>query len=293
MEGFESASPATVTFSGEALDRSKAGMELIIVGGRGAGQHRRIVSIDEGTASLESPWRVVPDRSSRFSIAYAAYRAAIYDNSFEGRNTYSQHDSDSTAVLLYGNVYDMVVDSNRIRQMRHAIMTVAFGPTGGASPYFLQYSNNKVSDSNSGLYVGTTFSTGDAAGIWGGLGNIYRDNTFDRLAHIGVEYESWSYDGADYNGTVFEGNEFRNLPYGFIDAFRLMWTYDSAFEPQPKRSSRKYNTILYRNSFERGTAPLRRSVGFKSLDPRNTYLNLGSTWTGFSSGNEGRAAADE
>jgi len=287
VEGFEAATETTVSFQDDAIASLSAGKDLIIVGGRGAGQHRYITSIRAGLAVLDRPWNVVPDISSRFAIAHAAYRAAIYDNTFEGRDSYSQHDSDSTAVLLYGNVYDMVVDHNRIRQMRHAMMTVALASTHGMSPYFLQYSNNAVTDSNSGLYVGTTFADSGVAGIWGGLGNIYRKNTFDGLAHIGVEYESWTYDGADYNGTVFEGNSFKNLPFGFIDAYQLMWTYTAAFKEPPPRSSRKYNTILYRNSFERGSARFRRSVGFKSLQPENTWLNIGSTWTGFASGNEG------
>ena len=71
------------------------------------------------------------------------------------------------------------------------------------------------------------------AGVWGGLGNIYRKNTFNSLAHIGVEFESWGYNGADYNGTVFEGNRFTNLIFGFIDAFHLMWTYTAASKLRP------------------------------------------------------------
>lgn len=284
---FQEATGTTVSFGDRAPESVSAGKELIVVGGRGAGQHRYIESMRGGTAILGSPWNVVPDKSSRLAVAYSAYRGAVYDNTFEGRDSYSAHDSDSTAVLLYGNVYDMVVDHNRIRQMRHGMMTIALDSTEGMSPYFLQYSNNAVSDSSSGLYVGTTFTQSGVRGIWGGLGNIYRNNTFDRLSHIGVEYESWGYEGADYNGTVFEGNRFTNLSFGFIDAFQLMWTYTAGFKEPPEYSSRKYNTILYKNSFERGSAPLRNSLGFKSLQPKNTWLNIGSTWTGFASGNKG------
>ncbi|MEK1890957.1 MAG: glycosyl hydrolase family 28-related protein [Phyllobacterium sp.] len=286
-DGFVTATPTSATFKELSASDKPGGADLVIVGGRGAGQRRHILGVEANTATLDRPWNVVPDRSSRFALASVASQIAVYKNRFEGRPSFSQHDSDSTAVLLYGNVYDAVVDSNQISQMRHAMMTVALVSTAGLSPYFLQYSNNMVSDSNSGLYVGTTFTDKGAEGVWGGLGNIYRKNTFDRLAYIGVEYESWSYEGADYNGTVFEGNRFRNLPYGFIDAFRLMWTYDGNFKEAPRRSSRKYNTILYRNSFDRGAAPLPRSIGFKSLQPVNTWLNIDSTWTGFASGNSG------
>jgi polygalacturonase len=288
-DGFKAATANTVSFSSLSASDKAGGQDLVVVGGRGAGQHRRIVSVNDNTATLDKPWNVVPDSSSRFALAAAASQVAIYNNTFQGRPSYFKHDSDSTAVLLYGNVYDAVVDRNNISQMRHGMMTVALSSANGLSPYFLQYSNNTVSDSNSGLYVGTTFTDSGVAGVWGGLGNVYRKNTFNRLAHIGVEFESWGYNGADYNGTVFEGNRFTNLKFGFIDAFQLMWTYTGSFKAPPLYSSRKYNTILYKNVFERGAALGPGSVGFKTLQPKNTWLNVGSTWTGFESGNKGPA----
>jgi polygalacturonase len=286
-DGFKAATANTVTFSSLSASDKAGGQDLVIVGGRGAGQRRHIVSASENTATLDEPWNVIPDSTSRFALAATASRVAIYNNTFQGRPSYFRHDSDSTAVLLYGNVYDAVVDRNNISQMRHGMMTVALSSAYGLSPYFLQYSNNTVTDSNSGLYVGTTFTDSGVAGVWGGLGNVYRKNTFNRLAHIGVEFESWGYNGADYNGTVFEGNRFTNLKFGFIDAFQLMWTYTGSFKAPPMYSSRKYNTILYRNVFDRGAALATGSVGFKTLQPKNTWLNIDSTWTGFASGNTG------
>jgi hypothetical protein len=286
LSGFEGATPTTASFQSLKQPDAAGGMDLVIVGGRGAGQRRHVVSVTGGTATLEAPWNVVPDATSRFALAAAASRAAIYGNRFEGRASYAEHDSDSTAVLLYGSVYDMVVDHNRISQMRHAMMTVALNSTDGLSPYFLQYSNNTVTDSNSGLYVGTTFTDAGLAGVWGGLGNIYRDNSFERLAHIGVEFESWAHEGADYDATVFEGNRFKDLPFGFIDAYQLMWTYKRPFKAPPELSSRKVNTVLYKNSFTRGSARFAESVGFRSMEPRNTWVAVGSTWEGFAVGNE-------
>ncbi len=264
-----------------------SGRDLVIVGGRGAGQHRHIVSTDGATVLLEKAWNVVPDRTSRFALAATASRAVIYDNSFEGRASYAQHDSDSTGVLLYGNVYDMVVDSNRISQMRHGMMTIALDSTRGLSPYFLQYSNNRVTRSNSGLYVGTTFADSGVAGIWGGLGNVYRGNTFTDIAYIGVEYETWNHPGADYNGTVFDGNTFANLRYGFVDAYRLMWTHDGSFKAGPAERSRRINTVLYDNNFTKGTPDAVESSGFVTMHPENSWANFGSTWSGFATGNSG------
>ncbi|MGK6313099.1 glycosyl hydrolase family 28-related protein [Neorhizobium sp. DT-125] len=286
---FVRASADSVTFRSLA-DWGKpvaSGRDLVIIGGRGAGQHRHITSVNGSTVTIESPWNVIPDRTSRFALAATASRAVIYNNTFEGRASFSEHDSDSTGVLLYGNVYDVVVDSNDISQMRHGMMTVALDSTYGLSPYFLQYSNNRVSRSNSGLYVGTTFADSGVAGIWGGLGNVYRKNSFDDIAYIGVEYETWDHDGSDYNGTVFDGNRFTNLRYGFVDGYKLMWTHDGVFKAAPSSRPRRFNTILHRNHFHRGSARLEGSKGFLTMHPDNTWLNIGSTWEGFASGNAG------
>lgn len=288
---FVSATASTVRFRradwGEPLP---SGRDLVIVAGRGAGQRRHIASISGTIATLESEWTVIPDLSSRFALAVTASRAAIYKNRLDGRGSYSRHDSDSTGVLLYGNVYDTVVDSNAISRMRHGMMTVALGSHEGLSPYFLQYSNNHVSRSNSGLYIGTTFAEAGLAGVWGGLGNVYRKNRFEDVAYIGVEYETWDHHGGDYNGTVFDGNRFSNLRYGFIDGYKLMWTHDGRFKAGPAARSRRINTVLHDNQFIRGTAPLAESKGFLSMHPDNSWLNSGSTWSGFSTGNEGPAS---
>lgn len=289
---FVGATVDTVTFSSDQdWDQPLAsGRDLVVVGGRGAGQRRTIVSIDGATAKLDVEWVVVPDATSRFAYAATASRAVIYKNTFEGRPTYDQHDSDSTAVLLYGNVYDVVVDSNEISHMRHGMMTVALDSAYGLSPYFLQYSNNRVSRSNSGLYVGTTFADEGVAGIWGGLGNVYRKNIFEDISYIGVEYETWDHPGADYNGTVFDRNRFEDLRYGFIDGYKLMWTHDGRFKVGPEgRRSRRVNTVLYRNEFFRGSAPSDGSAGFLSLHRDNSWINVGSTWQGFARGNRGPA----
>jgi polygalacturonase len=288
---FVSGTKNTVTFRSADWGQSlEGGRDLVIVGGRGAGQQRHIISVNGSTATLESAWRVVPDRTSRFALAATASRAVIYRNTFDGRESYSLHDSDSTGVLLYGNVYDAVVDSNTISRMRHGMMTVALASSEGLSPYFLQYSNNRVSRSNSGLYVGTTFADTGQPGIWGGLGNVYRRNQFEDIAYIGVEFETWDHSGSDYNGTVFDANRFSGVRYGFVDGYKLMWTHDGTFRAAPPVRPRRINTVLHNNEFDRGAARFGGSIGFLTQHPDNSWANIGSRWTGFSAGSAGPVA---
>lgn len=285
-----SASGVTFRSLADMPEEVPGGRDLVIVGGRGAGQHRHIISRSGSTLHLERPFAVMPDETSRFALAAIASRAAVYDNSFEGRPSYSLHDSDTTAVLLYGSVYDVVVDSNRISQMRHGMMTVALDSARGLSPYFLQYSNNIVRRSNSGLYVGTTFADAGVPGIWGGLGNVYRNNRFKDIAYIGIEYETWDHEGSDFAGTVFDRNEVTDVRFGFVDGYKLMWTHNAQFKAAPAGRPKRIDTVLYRNRFQRGAASLPGSRGFVTMHPDNSWIDIGSTWEGFEASNHGPGA---
>jgi polygalacturonase len=287
-----SAQSGKVTFRSlaEMPEDVPGGRDLVIVGGRGAGQHRHILSHSGSTVLLEEPWTVIPDKTSRIALAAVASNAAIYDNRFEGRSSYSLHDSDTTGVLLYGNVYDVVVDSNRISRMRHGMMTVALDSASGLSPYFLQYSNNLVINSNSGLYVGTTFAERGIPAVWGGLGNVYRKNRFEQITHIGIEYDTWDQYGSDFDGTVFDSNSFVDVRFGFVDGYKLMWTHDGTFKAAPGPHSKRLRTVLYHNRFDGGSAGGIGSRGFVTMHPGNSWVNIGSTWKRFETGNLGPSA---
>lgn len=95
--------------------------------------------------------------------------------------------------------------------------------------------------------------------------------------------------GRDF-GTVFDANRFTGLRYGFVDGYKLMWTHDGKFKAGPPASSKRMNTILHNNRFDRGSAKVDGSSGFLTMHPGNTWMNVGSTWTNFSRGNQGIGA---
>jgi polygalacturonase len=245
------------------------------------------VSSEGGNIRLDRAWDVLPDlASSLFFVTPTASHAVIYRNRFQGRPTYAAHDSDSTAVLVWGLCYDMVVAENDISRMRHGIMVAATSGTRGDSvsaPFFVLVRDNRISEGNNGIYTGLTFGYDTDRAVTGGLGNVFRGNLITRMTHIGIAVDTWDSAGGDANAVVFERNTLADLPYGVVSGLKLIWT-GTDFRPTPRSGTRLRQMVLHGNRIERGDQPLAGSIGFRS-DTFQHWLDVQSAWTGFADGN--------
>lgn len=289
LEGHaEAVTSTTVRFVSLHPADVQGGVDIIIVGGRGVGQRRRVMSVAANTATLDRPWDVIPDTTtSLFEVTPIAEKVVAYKNTFQGRATYIDNDSNSTAFLANGSCYDMVVDSNTISRMRHGIMIDSVGNTDGefsvAPTYFALVANNKISYCNNGIYTGFTFGSAFGDGVISGLCNTFRSNIITNISHIGIAIDTWDTAGADQYNIVFDRNYTANAYYGFITASKIMWTV-SPFTPTPANGTHLNNMVMRYSNFTRGTAALAGSIGFKS-DPFQTFVNLNSNFAGFETGN--------
>ncbi len=118
-----SATPNTVTLDpylnskGEPLGSETAGWyldaaygdgwDIVITAGKGLGQRRRVLSLDEAskTMTIEGEWDVIPDETSDFVFTIAAYSATIYNN---------YANTGAKGLWLYGDCYDCVVSENNL-----------------------------------------------------------------------------------------------------------------------------------------------------------------------------------
>jgi hypothetical protein len=80
------------------------GREVQLVEGRGAGQTRTIVALTNNLVTLDRPWSVAPDATSRFVVAAERRHLLYVDNDTE---------DSSIAIQLYGGLTDGVLARNR------------------------------------------------------------------------------------------------------------------------------------------------------------------------------------
>ena len=188
----------------ECLD----GACIEIVGGRGAGQVRDIVQREGSIVTLDRPWIVEPDETSRisFSAPPSFRQVTLVDNRIVSQNE---------NVIIWGATYDAVVDGNYVAD-GHGIglwsirLEAKQGVWGGAA--FVQIVNNVVDrgwvgpvtrenllTAPKGIdFIATLQASGTTAG-YDCLGLVVRGNHATRDTGIGFR-TTWRR-GADWDGT--------------------------------------------------------------------------------------------
>jgi hypothetical protein len=260
----------TVTFA--RVDKIE-GDRVTIVGGRGVGQYRRILSFDRltGTIILDKPWNVIPDSRSMISVGYLADRVVVYNNHFDGKaaQVSAASHTASSGVNMFGASADFVVANNVMTDVRFGIYN--WMPEFGVehTPFFSNlFTSNAIFNTREGFSI-------HAAGIGDGAvayhSNIYRENLINGIYSYGVYMRAFGH-GTDANMNVFEGNIFLNTPVGI--------------RMQRDRGEME-NTIFERNRFDRGSATLlwsRGAILFSYLDPliMDQTIRRPNTFNGFS-----------
>jgi hypothetical protein len=82
---------------------SLKGLACLVIGGKGLGQYRPIISNTDDTITLEYPWDVELDRTSTISVQANRTQVVLVNN----------HMSDASgAIMLYSQCYNFIMDGN-------------------------------------------------------------------------------------------------------------------------------------------------------------------------------------
>ncbi len=215
-------------WSGFSVDKAISGAwHVVIVGGRGLGQYRRIVRAAGASVTVDRPWDVLPDASSLFSIIIPN------DHVIMVRNTARDC---TKGFWFYGNVIDAVAADNVSDNAEGVFANSYHTPTGVYSMiYFIRMVRNQVRGvSPRTHHAGVGFSTSRTSlftyyGIHA-LGMEMRGNDITGVPTakpfagsecpllsglFGVFYSGFEGSrGCDRVGTVMEGNRLRDLAVG-------------------------------------------------------------------------------
>jgi hypothetical protein len=114
------------------------GKSVQIVEGRGAGQFRTVTALKGNTVTIDRPWDLAPDASSRFVVTAMRQRLLYLDNDTE---------DSSIAIQLYGGLTEGVLARNRCARSGGF---VGFGMDyGGIIPlWYVQFLDNRILEGN-------------------------------------------------------------------------------------------------------------------------------------------------
>jgi hypothetical protein len=280
------AQPNAVTFVNKlTTDYRTVAATAVVTAGKGLGQYRLITGSDgDRTITVTPNWNVTPDATSVVLIEAGTYQWVIYHNTFEGKGYFATAYSAMTAIEPFGGCYDWIADRNSITHMRSALYVAAVQDSVSLQnrihPCFFQlYCNNVIKSCYQGIHAacGSPGSTTLDPGV-GFVGTIFRNNLLADIATAGIAAGTAQADGSAALGfpqdmTLFEHNLLLNLPAG------LDFATDGP--------SRVKNTIVYKNTFARGTAPLAGSFGANIAATTLNSVFVQNTWTGFETTNKG------
>jgi hypothetical protein len=115
--------------------RDWKGAAIFILGGRGAGQFRRIVRYEGREIEIDSPWDVEPDSSSEVSVTMLQRNYLIIGNEF--------YDA-TVAVQLYGISIGHIIAQNRCARAG-GYHNIGMKYAGGYQPsWFVQFLDNEI-----------------------------------------------------------------------------------------------------------------------------------------------------
>ncbi len=124
------------------------GLIVSIIAGAGAGQYRHMARYDKLTIYLSEPWTLRPDSTSVVVVSQAN------ENIILSHNTVQNCASD--AFMLYGLVFDSVIEGNTLIDAGDGINFMAFGPYGDAfynSSFNAEILHNNITNSPGLNYI--------------------------------------------------------------------------------------------------------------------------------------------
>ena len=248
--------------------------DAVIIKGRGLGQSRRITAYNNGTITLETPWRVAPDQSSVVAVGNFVDRVVLYQNSLDGKLqavTSPTHVA-SAGIEPFGGTTNLIADGNTLHELRSGIANWATQYPEGMSPnYFNLFTNNKMLNCRWGIQnvadlqrpVGTAM-----------LGTVYRRNTVSDALVAGITTMLYPLPSPSLDAMIYEHNELVNVARGYSTEMLFNGLYD--FSAQGGSLT---NQVLYANRFSRGSS----SGGGPAIMITPKTALRENTFTGYSS----------
>jgi len=122
---------------GEKAGRDWRGSAVFILGGKGAGQHRRLVKYQRDQIEVDRPWEVEPNTDSMLSITMFHGRYLLVGNEF----------TDCGAMQFYGTSIECIVAGNKGTRMQGfrgmGLWYYAYQPS-----WYCQFLDNEILEGN-------------------------------------------------------------------------------------------------------------------------------------------------
>ena len=110
----KSATDTTLTTAKGDKNTINVGNVVSVISGKGRGQYRRVVKRSTNTITLDRPWDIVPDQTSRI-IANGGYlNSFVCYNNLDGHSNWAEVPGATTGLQAYGAIHNMFYCHNKV-----------------------------------------------------------------------------------------------------------------------------------------------------------------------------------
>lgn len=272
------ATATTVTVSG--TPSTGINTTIYISEGKGLGQVRVITALSASTVTVDAPWDVIPDTTSRAHILHGPIRTIVYNNRLDGkRDKYPTLNTNASGINFYGGGFQAVFANNSITNVQYGVgLWSQAGITGDNPPRLKGDSwnmvvNNLVSDSRDGVIILNSHqgARGTAATPHANsLGNIVRRNTITNCTQA----------LATDNHELIRDDESRNLQESVLEKNQAN-DVNVGINLGVTQADVSTNFLIYKNVMDAGAM----SAGSVAIDfddsPQQGAVLADNTWTNF------------
>lgn len=248
--------------------------------GKGLGQVRVVTAYSTNTITVDAPWDVIPDSTSRAHILHGPIRTIVYNNNLDGkRDVHPTLVTNASGVNFYHGGFQAAIANNTITNVQYGVgLWSQAGITGDSTPRTIFDSwntvvNNSVSNSRDGVIILNSHqgATGTAATTHANsLGNVVRSNTITNCTKaLATDNNEGNRDDESryLQESVLEKNQATNVNVGINLGVTT--------------SAVNTNFLIYKNTMNAGTMAA-GSVGLDFDDsPCQSVVLVGNTFTNF------------
>ncbi|WP_162463217.1 S-layer homology domain-containing protein [Paenibacillus psychroresistens] len=199
-------------------------LSLLITDGKGMGQMRKISSRTNNTYHVGTPFEVVPDNTSRFTLITPNDNATIYDNTIT---------NNAKGIWLFGNSFDSVVAGNTSVDSEGIFMYTVRNNQGISPGYYTRIADNHVEGIS-------------RRSDHGGIGFNTSRNTSDRYYSIDVYSTEILNNSVSGDNTVQPTGGKTEAP-GYGGIYAISASHSSSYDNVPGTGD-STNTIIEDNS---------------------------------------------
>ncbi len=246
----KSSTETDVTMPDDFTKQASKGCIITIIDGKGKGQYRTVSTFKKKVITVNEPWDIVPDSTSRVFLTKCFDNIAIHNNKMDCYSNYAEDPGATTGVQAYGNITNMFITGNEFKNMSYGLcISPRYNAGKDSDQNFVNWSivqNNKIERCCIGIRYNMVVTNPLTGKIPGNLsiGVLIRNNSVSNIR----DYTNDSWTGKGGVGfAIGEISREDGSKDGSFPTWEGAWIYAPVIEKNTFKECETTDIALYKH----------------------------------------------